>query len=268
MHAQDPHRAQQEHHAQADRARLQQVFWNLINNAFKFSPNEAHVVIHTSNPRAGRIEIEVRDHGFGIEADKLERLFDAFEQGGRAITKRFGGLGLGLAISKALVELHNGTIRAHSEGRNRGSSFVVELEACEPTVAHPAPTPAEGENPGRPLRVLLVEDHETTLAVLTRLLRRAGHEVTPASRVSEARQHLAEANFDLLISDLGLPDGSGTDLVRGLEDPAPPSIALSGYGMDADVRECLEAGFQSHVTKPVDWQRLSGTIQELTARPA
>jgi PAS domain S-box-containing protein len=253
------------HHAQADRARLQQVFWNLINNALKFSPNDSRVIIRTSNPSPGRIAVEVRDHGFGIEADKLSRLFDAFEQGGRAITKRFGGLGLGLAISKALVELHNGTIRAHSEGRNKGASFIVELDTCTPAPSISQQTSADGSNAARPLQVLLVEDHETTLAVLTRLLRRAGHEVTPASRVAEARERLAEKHFDLLISDLGLPDGTGTDLVRDLDSHAMPSIALSGYGMDADVRECLEAGFHSHVTKPVDWQRLSATIQQLTA---
>lgn len=256
-----------EHHAQADRARLQQIFWNLINNALKFSPPDSRVLIRTANPQPGRIAVEVHDHGFGIEADKLPRLFDAFEQGGRAVTKRFGGLGLGLAISKALVELHNGTIRAHSEGRNRGASFVVELDTCAVAApSTPAPASTHGTDPSRPLRVLLVEDHETTLAVLTRLLRRAGHEVTPASRIAEARQQLATQTFDLLISDLGLPDGTGTDLVRGLDGHAMPSIALSGYGMDADVRECLEAGFHSHVTKPVDWQRLSATIQELTAR--
>lgn len=253
-----------EHHAQADRARLQQVFWNLINNALKFSPNDSHIRIRAHNPAPGRIAVEVHDHGFGIEPEKLPRLFDAFEQGGRAITKRFGGLGLGLAISKALVELHNGTIRAHSEGRNRGSSFVVELDTCAPAPAAPAPVAVAGADSARPLRVLLVEDHETTLAVLTRLLRRAGHDVTPASRIAEARQRLAEGDFDLLISDLGLPDGTGTDLVRGLDGHAPPSIALSGYGMDADVRACLEAGFHSHLTKPVDWQRLSATIQQLT----
>jgi PAS domain S-box-containing protein len=253
------------HYVQADRARLQQVFWNLINNALKFSPNDSHVIIRTDNPSEGRIAVEVRDHGFGIEPEKLPRLFDAFEQGGRAITKRFGGLGLGLAISKALVDLHNGTIRAHSEGRNKGASFIVELDTCAPAAAISHPASADGANVARPLHVLLVEDHETTLAVLTRLLRRAGHEVTPASRVAEARQRLSEQRFDLLISDLGLPDGTGTDLVRGLDGHAMPSIALSGYGMDADVRECLEAGFHSHVTKPVDWQRLSATIQQITA---
>lgn len=250
------------HHVQADRARLQQIFWNLINNALKFSPNGSRIFIRTSNPERDRLAIEVCDHGIGIEADKLSRLFDAFEQGGRTITKRFGGLGLGLAISKALVELHGGTIRAHSDGKDKGATFIVELETCAPAAAHTAPETHTSGAP-RPLRILLVEDHEATLAVLSRLLRRVGHEVVSASRVQEARGHLASQKFDLLISDLGLPDGTGTDLVRGLDGHAMPSIALSGYGMDADVRECLEAGFHSHVTKPVDWQRLTATIQQL-----
>ncbi|EDY19877.1 PAS/PAC sensor hybrid histidine kinase [Chthoniobacter flavus Ellin428] len=254
-----------QHHLQADRARLQQIFWNLINNALKFSPNGSRVNIRTSNPRPNRVAIEVRDEGIGIAPEKLPHLFDAFEQGGRSVTKRFGGLGLGLAISKALVELHNGQIHAHSEGQNRGATFTVEFDACAS-----APSKPEAEVPGvalpaEPLRILLLEDHETTLAVLTRLLRRAGHEVVPTSRVREAREFLEAQSFDLLISDLGLPDGSGMDLVRSLDGHAMPSIALSGYGMDSDVRECLEAGFKSHVTKPVDWQRLSATIQQLTS---
>jgi PAS domain S-box-containing protein len=254
----------EEHHAHADRARLQQVFWNLINNALKFSPNGARVVIRTGNPRPGRISIEVHDHGIGIDPDAIPRLFDAFEQGGRAITKRFGGLGLGLAISKTLIELHEGTLRAQSDGKDLGSTFVVELATCASVVAGPIREVQLDGSSVRSLRILLVEDHETTLTILTRLLRRAGHEVVPASRIKEARRHLAEQQFDLVISDLGLPDGSGADLIREAKGPLPPSIALSGYGMDSDVRECLAAGFRTHLTKPVDWERLATTIQQLT----
>jgi PAS domain S-box-containing protein len=254
-----------QHHVQADPARLQQIFWNLINNALKFSPNGSRVNIRTSNPQTGCLSIEVRDEGIGITPEKLPHLFDAFEQGGRSITKRFGGLGLGLAISKALVELHNGHIRAHSDGKDRGATFTVEFDTCASVPSKPEAEVPGVALPAQPLRILLLEDHETTLTVLTRLLRRAGHEVVPASRVREAREFLDAQSFDLLISDLGLPDGSGMDLVRSLDGRAMPSIALSGYGMDSDIRECLEAGFKSHVTKPVDWQRLSATIQQLTS---
>ena len=129
-----------------------------------------------------------------------------------------------------------------------------------------ARAPTGEASDARPLRVLLVEDNAPTLSALSRLLRRAGHEVRGASSVGEAREALEEEFFDLLLSDLGLPDGSGLDLVRGGGERLPPTrIALSGYGMEADVRECLDAGFQSHVTKPVDWPRLARTIRDLTA---
>ena len=129
-----------------------------------------------------------------------------------------------------------------------------------------ARAPASEVGDTRPLRVLLVEDNAPTLSALSRLLRRAGHEVRGASSLGEAREMMAEELFDLLISDLGLPDGSGLDLVREGGDRLPPTrIALSGYGMESDVRACLDAGFQSHLTKPVDWPRLARTIRELTA---
>jgi signal transduction histidine kinase len=121
-----------ERHLRADRARLQQVFWNLINNAVKFSPNASPVTVRTFNPQPGRLAVEVSDRGIGIEPGRIEQLFGAFQQSDQTITRRFGGLGLGLAISKALVEMHGGRIHAHSEGPGHGAAFTVEMEACEP----------------------------------------------------------------------------------------------------------------------------------------
>lgn len=255
----------EQHHVNADRARLQQVFWNLINNAFKFTPDEGKVLIRTSNPAPGQLEVEVSDTGIGIEPEKIPQLFDAFEQGERTITRRFGGLGLGLAISKALVELHGGKIRAHSEGRGFGSKFFTELEVCAPPPVPSADICAREVEPAGVLEILLVEDHAPTLNIISRLLRRAGHTVSTASRVEEARALLAQQTFDLLVSDLGLPDGTGIDLVRELNGRNVPSIALSGYGMDADIRECLAAGFHSHLTKPIDWRQLETAIHQITS---
>lgn len=257
-----------EHHVTGDHARLQQVFWNLVNNAIKFSPDKGKVSIRTANPRPGRILVEVKDEGIGIEPARISQLFGAFEQGERTITRRFGGLGLGLAISKSLVELHGGKIRGQSEGLGRGSVFTVELETCRPAAQSGQAPPASWLSSAKRLRILLVDDHQPTLGILTRLLSRVGHEVRPTSSVTEARQQLTEEKFDILISDLGLPDGSGMDIVRGLDGDKPVCIALSGFGMEEDIEECLEAGFDSHVTKPVDWQHLCDTINRLMAHNA
>ncbi|MGC3992285.1 MAG: ATP-binding protein [Chthoniobacteraceae bacterium] len=231
----------------------------------KFSQDSGRIVIHTANPTPVHLEISVSDQGIGIEPENLPSLFNAFEQGGRSITRRYGGLGLGLAISKALVELHGGTIRATSEGAQRGSTFTVDLATCAAPAAPALYAMPPVAKPAGPLRILLVEDHASTLQVLTRLLRRAGHDVAGVSSIAGATHQLATSHFDLLISDLGLPDGSGMDLMRALPDRTLPAIALSGYGMEADVRACLAAGFRAHITKPLDWDRLSSMITEFTA---
>ena len=211
------------------------------------------------------LRIRVSDTGIGIPPEALPRLFDAFEQGGRAVTRQFGGLGLGLAISKALVDAHGGTIRVDSEGHGKGATFTVELpEATYPAEAGggPGETGGNGER-SRSLRILLVEDHADTLRVLSRMLRGLGHAVTTAASVATALDASAAGPFDLLVSDLGLPDGSGLDLMRRLRPM--PGIALTGYGMESDVEACREAGFEAHLTKPVDFTRLEEAIRRVAA---
>jgi len=208
----------------------------------------------------------------------MPRIFNAFEQGERSRTRVFGGLGLGLAISRAIIELHGGTITALSQGQNHGARFIVRLR----TVASDLPNEALPEISGsiasgpvslRGLRVLLVEDHPDTANLLTRLLRRAGHEVTWAGSLREARELISATGdnpqsrgFNILISDLGLPDGSGHELMRDLASRhAMPGIALSGYGMKDDILDSMAAGFSRHITKPVDWQELKLAIQKIAA---
>jgi CheY-like chemotaxis protein len=186
----------------------------------------------------------------------------AFEQGDPAITHQFGGLGLGLAISRALVEAHGGTLTASSPGKDRGSTFAVELTgAQEPEDSGCTPTCPEERGPARSLRTLLVDDHADTLGTMARMLRRAGHEVTTAASVASALDATSSGSYDLLISDVGLPDGSGVDLMRRLHPL--PGIALTGYGMEADVAKSREAGFLTHLTKPVDPGRLEGLIRQV-----
>ena len=255
------------HLVNGDSARLQQVFWNLINNAQKFTGPEGTITVRSSDADGGAVRVEVADTGVGIDPEILPRLFTAFEQGDLRTTRQFGGLGLGLAISRKLVELHNGTIAASSPGKGRGSTFAVELPTVAAFVPHAADTPVRGAAP-RPaedaLRILLVEDHEPSLRVLKKLLERMGHRVTPASSVAAARAAAKSETFHLLLSDLGLPDGSGLQLMQELRDRfAGRAIALTGYGMEEDVRNSTAAGFAAHLTKPVDYQRLEGAIRQV-----
>jgi PAS domain S-box-containing protein len=253
-----------EHHSWADPARLQQVFWNLVKNAAKFTAEGGRIEITTSNNEAHQIVVEIRDNGIGIDSSLLPRIFDAFVQGGN-ITARYGGLGLGLAICKRVIDLHAGTLTAHSEGKGRGAAFTVALKAMETSLLEGPVLFLESETlHAKHVDILLVEDHEDTARVLGRILRNAGFEVTHAGTMADARARAASNRFDLLISDLGLPDGSGLDLMKALRDTQGlKGIALSGFGTDDDIAASAAAGFAAHLTKPVDWDRLRAEIERL-----
>ncbi len=260
------------HHVEADAARLQQVAWNLIKNAVKFTPPGGFIAIRTRDD-AGKLIVEVSDTGVGIEAGVLSRIFDAFEQGDKSVTQRFGGLGLGLAIGQSLTEAHGGRLRATSPGLGQGATFTLELPTVDaPTQSLDAGSPAPGttdSEPSGPIRILLVEDNLDTLRVMERLLKRKGYVVTAADGVLAALRLAEGREFDLLISDLGLADGSGLDLIGKLvaSKSAPiPGIALSGYGMDEDIRRSKEAGFLEHLIKPVDFPSLDAAIRRVAAR--
>jgi PAS domain S-box-containing protein len=254
-----------EYHCWADAARLQQVFWNLVKNAAKFTPAKGHIELSTKNNEAHQIVIEITDNGIGIEPALIPKIFDAFEQGGRTVTSKYGGLGLGLAVSKRVIDLHHGTISARSAGPGRGATFVVTLNAMETSMlegpvlfleSEPAPVPY--------LQILFVEDHKDTARVLGRMMQTAGFDVSHADSLLRARELAQERRFDLVISDMGLPDGSGLDLMRGLhETQGLTGIALSGFGTDEDVAASAAAGFAEHLTKPVDWERLRAAIERL-----
>jgi len=270
-----------DYRARADGPRLTQVFWNLLNNAVKFTPAGGTIRVRTSvkTGSAGRwIEVEISDTGIGIEPEILPRVFDAFEQADRRITRRFGGLGLGLALSKAILELHGGSLTASSRGRGHGATFTAcfpagELIDLDDTISLMEPVRGEtvASRADLPLRILLVEDHADTAEAMAELLRGQGHQVLVAGSVA---QGLAAADsrggaqgIDLLLSDLGLPDGSGHDLMRELARRyGMRGIALSGYGMEEDVRKSMDAGFEKHLTKPVSLQALRSVLQEVAAQ--
>jgi CheY-like chemotaxis protein len=252
----------------ADSARLHQVLWNLLNNAIKFTPEKGTITVRTRNDGTMRLLIEVQDSGIGIEPAGLPSIFNAFDQGQHGANRAFGGLGLGLAISKAVVDMHEGKIFVTSEGAGRGACFSLELPTLavrEPMIhANPA-TSRGGNGQTRSLRILLVDDHPDTLLVLQRLLQAKGHAVTIAGSVAEAVREADKNRFDILISDIGLPDGTGLDLMRQirLRYPKLPGIALTGFGMEQDVRNSEEAGFQVHLTKPLDLKQLETVFGRL-----
>jgi CheY-like chemotaxis protein len=244
---------------QADPARLQQIFWNLIKNAVKFTPEGGRLEIRTENREEG-LCVEVSDNGMGIDAETLPKIFNAFEQGDRS---QLGGLGLGLAISKALVETHHGKLTAASDGPNQGATFTAIFPARE-TTADPQGDAAAPVPPAhKAMRVLLVEDHEDTNRSLTQLLRHRGYHVQPAHTVQAALKAASQEQFDVLVSDIGLPDGSGIELMEKLKNDHPIfGIALTGFGMEDDLRKSHEVGFHHHLVKPVDLNRLDALIQQ------
>ena len=268
-------------HVQGDPVRLQQVFWNILKNAVKFTPAGRQITLTTQDTPEGQLQVEIADTGIGMSPAELDRIFRAFAQGDHAEeggSHRFGGLGLGLAISRNIVELHTGTIHASSPGSGQGSSFTVEL----PLIATPAPSPASAPPPPpapaasttatQPiptislppdaLTVLLVEDHDATRHVLKQLLVRRNYRVLTADSVASARTLAQRESFHLLISDIGLPDGSGNELMQELRRTRPDlrGIALSGYGMEEDLHRSQSAGFITHLIKPISIQSLEAAL--------
>jgi signal transduction histidine kinase/response regulator RpfG family c-di-GMP phosphodiesterase len=244
---------------EADPARLQQIFWNLIKNAVKFTPEGGRLEIRTVN-RDGALCVEVSDTGIGIDEETLPKIFNAFEQGERS---QFGGLGLGLAISKALVETHHGKLIAESAGLDKGATFTAIFPLAETSADAKGNLAPSTPAPRKTMRVLLVEDHEDTNRSLTQLLRRRGYHVQAAASVHAALEAASQEQFDVLISDIGLPDGSGIDLMEKLKNDHPIfGIALTGFGMEDDLRKSHEVGFIHHLVKPVDLNRLDALIQQ------
>ncbi len=261
-----------------DPARIQQVLWNVLKNAVKFTPHGGTICVETlrDEDRARSI-ICIRDSGIGMTDDEVGRVFDAFSQGNHAqgsSSHRFGGLGLGLAISHKLVEMHGGKISASSKGRDQGATFTIEfplVPAEEGLSIHEAVSENSLVDAGESLslekkyqRILVIEDHVATRLSLIKLLARRGYEVTSASTVAEALQRAAEADFDLVISDIGLPDGDGYTLMRSLRaNYGVAGIALSGYGMEHDIARGRAAGFTEHLTKPVSIKSLDRVLRTL-----
>lgn len=255
-----------------DAARLQQIIWNLVRNAVKFTASGGRIEIRVFKPDPKSVSVVVSDTGIGINAEALPRIFSAFEQADDSISKGFGGLGLGLAIASTLAQKHGGTLSAHSDGRGHGARFTLTLPVLDDVSATASPErgPDAEPDPLQSLRVLLVEDNAYTSSAMADLLEALGHHVSVADTVHRAVLLAADHPFDLLISDIGLPDGSGLDVMREWArlQRGVPGLAVTGYGMDEDVRRCREAGFADHLTKPVNMDRLEAALRAIARQVA
>jgi CheY-like chemotaxis protein len=281
-------------HLNADPARLQQILWNVLQNAVKFTGAEGRISLKTSNiedPSSSgkRLRIEIADSGIGIEPERLEQIFRPFEQGNVAITKQFGGLGLGLAITKMLVDMHEGSITARSEGDDQGSTFVLEFSVVEEVGVGPdsrLPLQSSSSNrvgsaalrqdyskvaggDQRKPKILLVDDHADTSASIRILLERRGYAVTVADTMKNAIAAFSSDEFDLIISDIGLPDGSGWELISSIRERSNVhAIAVSGFCTEQDIERSKKAGFDVHLTKPFNFNDLHREIQSLILQTA
>lgn len=265
-----------------DPDRLQQVLWNLLANAIKFTPAGGRVDLFIQ-PSNDHIQISVVDTGQGISADFLPHVFERFRQAHTAPTRRHGGLGVGLAIVRQIVELHGGTVRAESEGLGRGATFTI----CLPIAADDPPAPRLAEFGDRrmtesgasplprtprldALRILVVDDDSDGRALTSLVLTLAGATVKAAASVREALEMLDADRPDVLVSDLGLPDEDGYALIRQLRQHERehggflPAVALTGYARAEDRARVLAAGFQAHVPKPVEPVELAAVISDVT----
>ncbi|HEV2860946.1 MAG TPA: PAS domain S-box protein [Pyrinomonadaceae bacterium] len=267
-----------------DPVRLQQVVWNLLSNALKFTPRGGRVQVRLERVNS-HVEITVSDTGAGISPEFLPHVFDRFRQADQKTTRRHGGLGLGLAIVRHLVELHGGTVRAESEGEGHGSTFTVLLpvapiNSAEPTETrvHPAArdTLPAFECPDRldGLRILIVDDEPDTREMLKAGLMHCGAVVTTAGSAAEAVAEIQGATPDVLISDIGMPEEDGYDLIRKVRAlPAGgggrvPAIALTAYARAEDRMHALRVGYQMHVPKPVELAELAAVVASIAKRDA
>jgi PAS domain S-box-containing protein len=240
----------------ADRTRLGQVLENLLNNAIKFTPEGGQIQVNATLLDGGVAQLSVEDTGVGIAQSDLERVFEMFAQSGTTIDRSMGGLGLGLAVAKMLVQMHDGKIEAHSAGVGRGAKFVVTLPDSYAAAHLPRSAPAPAPSAGSRLRVLVVDDHEDAANTLVELLESAGHEVTAAYDGPLALKRAKAFRPDIAFLDIGLPGMSGYELAEAMRaefgDAVPFLVALTGYGQPADVERSKKAGFDRHLVKPAD----------------
>jgi len=260
-----------------DPDRIQQIVWNLLSNAVRFTPRGGRVVVAATRT-ASAITIRVRDTGAGIAAEHLAHIFERFRQVDSSTTRAHGGLGLGLAIVRHLVDAHGGSVEALSEGLGRGATFTVVLPIRAVNVERQAKEEAEAEAEAgaapsgsslRDVRVLVVDDDADSLEVLRMVLEAAGAKVTATASARDAFEALdAHGPFEIIVSDIGMPEMDGYSFMRGVRSRSSsahvPAIALTAYARSEDAELAIRAGYQEHLAKPVDETRLLNAVKTLS----
>ena len=257
-----------------DAERLQQIAWNLVSNAVKFTQKGGRVTIRLERD-GNTARLSVKDDGEGIEADFLPYVFDRFRQAQGSTTRRYGGLGLGLAVVRHLTEAHGGTVTASSDGRGKGATFIVSLPILEnldkaiserPPVARSADVRLDG------VRVLVVDDEADGREVVIAALRMRGAEVTSADSAESGLQLLDEVRPQVLVSDIGMPRFDGFEFIRSIRRRPPENggllaaLAVSAYARDEDRRRAVDAGFDGYFSKPVSHDALAAAVADLVSR--
>jgi signal transduction histidine kinase/CheY-like chemotaxis protein len=247
--------------------RLRQIIWNLLINAIKFTPNKGKVTVRLEQVEE-MVMVHVTDTGIGIESDILPHVFDRFRQVDSSSRRRHGGLGIGLAIVRHLTELHGGSVTATSEGQDQGSTFSVKLPAAitqESEVNSPVVESATNLPQIAGIRVLVVDDEPDTLQLTTMILEEYEVQVTAVESVAQALQALETQTFDLMISDISMPEADGYDLIKSVRTSYPQmsAIALTAFASDRDRTTALETGFDLYLAKPIDADQLVEAVEEL-----
>ncbi|WP_180277654.1 PAS domain S-box protein [Nostoc sp. 'Peltigera malacea cyanobiont' DB3992] len=252
-----------------DSSRLQQVIWNLVSNAIKFTPQGGEIEISLESV-ASQVQLRVSDTGKGISPDFLPFVFDYFRQADGATTRKFGGLGLGLAIVRHIVELHGGTVKAESLGEEQGATFTVMLPLIEVDLnSHQIASQTDDLPNFKGLKVLLVDDERDTRELIAFILEQSGAVVIQAASAMEALQIMPQFQPNLLLSDIGMPEVDGYMLIRQIRAMSPelggkiPAIALTAYAGEVDYQQAIAAGFGQHITKPVEPAKLLRAIANL-----
>lgn len=257
----------------ADPTRLAQVFANLLTNASKYSDPGSRIIVR-ARPTDGWVVVEVIDNGAGIAPAMLDRVFDLFEQESSSLDRAQGGLGLGLAIVRNLVQQHGGSVRVHSVGLGHGSRFVIQLPLAigQPETVTSAPEQRGSSEPVTPRRILLVDDNADALTTLSQALRLVGFSVEIAGDGPAALELAQGFRPELAVLDIGLPGMDGYQLAgelrKSLGNVRPKLVALTGYGQPGEKEKALEAGFDAHLIKPVDFERLHRLIDDMLDAPA
>lgn len=247
-----------------DGTRIQQILWNLVSNAVKFTPPGGSITIKNYIEKDHCV-LEVQDTGIGVSSSFLPHIFERFRQEDGSMTRKYGGLGLGLAIVRHLTEMHGGTVEAHSEGKDKGTQFIVRIPlAPKPPKNKPITVQNIPKDVLENVKVLLIEDSRDNRLLITRLLSNYGAEIQEADSAAQGREVLKNFKPDIILCDIGMPDEDGTEFISLLrKTDTTPAIALTAYARDEERQEFLNAGFQAHVSKPVSIQTLLTEIKKL-----